>query len=104
MFKWKDVISGFPVSQGHAAALDRWGGKTMHRLISYFLSNTSAKNCHNRIGFGYVKIITSQRWDVFWDSVFHHISETLEDSRYEKWKGSHMQSVRPWVTLTIPNL
>ena len=102
MFKWKDVISGFPVSQGHAAALDRWGGKIKYIFIAYFLSNIYAKNCH--IWTVYVKIIASQRWDVFWDSVFHHISETLEDSRYEKWKGSHMQSVRPWVTLTIPNL
>jgi len=46
-----------------AEALGRWGGKTNHRLISYFLSNTSAKNYHNRIV--YVKIIASQRWDVF---------------------------------------
>ena len=32
-------------------------------LISNFLSITSAKNCGNRIVF--VKIIASQRWDVF---------------------------------------
>jgi len=35
----------------------------MHRLISYFLSNTSAKNYRNRIV--YVKTIASQGWDVF---------------------------------------
>jgi len=35
----------------------------MHRLIPYFRSNTSAKNYHNQIM--YVKIIGSQRWDVF---------------------------------------
>jgi len=35
----------------------------MHRLISYFLSNTSAKNYRSRIV--YVRIIASQRWDVF---------------------------------------
>jgi len=34
---------GFPISQGNAEALDRWGGKTKHHLISYFLSNNSAK-------------------------------------------------------------
>jgi len=34
-----------------------------HHLISYFLSNISAKSCHNRIV--YVKIIASRRWDVF---------------------------------------
>jgi len=35
----------------------------MHRLISYFLSNTSAKIYRNRIV--YVKTIASQTWDVF---------------------------------------
>jgi len=51
VFKWKYAISGFPVSQGSAEALDRWGGKTKHRLISYVLSNTSAENYRNRIGY-----------------------------------------------------
>jgi len=69
VFKWKDAISGFSVSQGSAETIDRWGGKTKHRLISYFLSNTSAKNYRNRIM--YVKIIASQRWDVFWDTVYN---------------------------------
>jgi len=55
------------LSQGNADALDRWGGTPKHRLISYFLSNTSAKNYPNRIV--YVKIIRSQTWDVFWDTV-----------------------------------
>jgi len=35
----------------------------MHHLISYVLSNTSAKNYCNRIVC--VKIIASQRWDFF---------------------------------------
>jgi len=34
-------------------------------LIAYFLGNICAKNCCNRTV--YVKIIASQRWDVFWD-------------------------------------
>ena len=59
--------SGFPISQGNAEALDRWGGKTKHRLISYFLRNAFAKNYRNR--FVCVKIIASQRWDVYWDTV-----------------------------------
>jgi len=33
------------------------------RIVSYFRSNTYAKNYRNRIV--YVKIIASQRWDVF---------------------------------------
>ena len=63
VFKWKDATSGFPVSYGSAETIDMWGEKTKHRLISYFPSNTSAKNYGNQIV--YVKIIASQRWDVF---------------------------------------
>jgi len=37
------LSSGFPLSQGNAGALDRWGGKTKHRLIPYFLSDTCQK-------------------------------------------------------------
>ena len=62
-----ELSSGFSISQGNAEALDRWGGKTKHRMIPYFLSNISAKSCLNRIV--YVKIIASWRWDVFWDTV-----------------------------------
>jgi len=36
-------------------------------LIAYFLGNICAKNYHYRAMF--VKIIASQRWDVFWDTV-----------------------------------
>ena len=43
------LSSGFPISQGNAETLDRRGGKTKHRLISYFLRNTSAKSYRNRI-------------------------------------------------------
>jgi len=38
------LSSGFPLSQGNAEALGRWGGKTKHHLIFCFLTNTSAKN------------------------------------------------------------
>jgi len=37
------LSSGFPISQGNTEALDRRGGKTKYHLISYVLSNTSAK-------------------------------------------------------------
>jgi len=57
------LSSWFPVSQGNAEALERWGGKAKRLLISYVLSNTSAKNYRNRIV--YVKIIASQRLDIF---------------------------------------
>jgi len=40
-FKWKDGISGFPVSPGSAEALVRYGGKI--KYIAYFLGNIYAK-------------------------------------------------------------
>jgi len=52
-----------PVSPGSAEAQVRWGGKIKYILIAYFLRNTCAKNYHNQRV--YVKIIASQRWDVF---------------------------------------
>jgi len=69
------LSSGFPTSQGNAEALDRWGGKSNHRMISYFLGNTSAKNYCNQIV--HVKIIASQRGDVFWDTVYIHFRRLL---------------------------
>jgi len=56
-FKWKDAISGFPVSPGSAEALVRCGGKIKYILIAYFLGNIYAKNCRNRTV--YVKIIAN---------------------------------------------
>jgi len=67
-FKWKDTISGFPVFPGSAEALVRWGGKITYVLIAYFLGQHCCQNCCNRTV--YVKIIASQRWDVFWDTVY----------------------------------
>ena len=67
-FKWKDAIPGFTVLQGSAEPLDRWGGKTKHHVISYVLRNNFAKNYRNQ--FMCVKIIASQRWGVFWDTVY----------------------------------
>jgi len=67
-FKWKDAISGFPVSPGSAEALVRCGGKIKHILIAYFLGNSYAKNCRNRTV--YVKIIASCKGGTFfWDTV-----------------------------------
>jgi len=63
VFKWKEAISGFPAFPGSAEALVGWGWKIKYILIAYFLGNISAKNC--RIWTVYVKIIASQRWDVF---------------------------------------
>jgi len=108
------LSSGFPLSQGNAEALDRWGGKTKHCLISYFLSNTSAKNYHN--GIVYVKIIASQRWDVFetlcssgsstlmLSTCLCHTASTLMLTRdpnpnHAKWSVVYLLLVTFWVTL-----
>jgi len=53
-------------AQGNAEALDRWGGKTKHRMISYFISNTSAKWYRNRIV--YVKIIAQVEGGTFFET------------------------------------
>jgi len=57
----------FTVKGGLAVALVRWGGKIKYTLTAYFHSNIYATNYRNRTTS--VKIIASQRWDVFWDSV-----------------------------------
>ena len=66
-FKWKDTILGFMFPQ---VVQKHWlgeVGKIKYVLISYFLGNICAKNCCSRTV--YVKIIVSQRWDVFWDTM-----------------------------------
>jgi len=52
--------------QGNGEAVDRWRGKTKHRLISYFLIIISAKNYHNRIM--YVKMTASQEVARFFET------------------------------------
>jgi len=68
--KWKDIISGFPVSPGSTEALVRWGGKIKYTVCFGCLLSRQhvAKNCCNRTV--YVKIIASQRCDVFSDTVY----------------------------------
>jgi len=59
------LCSGFHILQGIAEALDRWGGKTKHHMIPYFLSNISAKNYSNRIVYVKIKLIASRGWNFF---------------------------------------
>jgi len=44
-----------------------WAGIVKRLLIPYFIGRICAKNIKNP--FTYVKVITIQRWDVFWDTV-----------------------------------
>jgi len=62
-FKWKDAISGFPVSQGSAEALVMCAGKINHIFIAYFLGNIYAKKCRSQTV--YVKIIGSCKGGTF---------------------------------------
>ena len=62
-FKWKDAVSGFPVSPGSAEALVRCAGKIKYIMIAYFLGNIFAKNCRNRTVC--VKIIASCKGGTF---------------------------------------
>jgi len=70
-------------------------------MISYFLSNISAKNYGNRIV--YVKIIASQRWGVFETRCIqmpynciqlNQMIEQLTDKMYSHLTASHYSSYR----------
>jgi len=81
-FKWKDTISGFPVSPGSAEALVRCGGKIKYVLIAYFLGNICAKNCRNRTV--YVKIIASCKGETFLRHSVHENQDMWLSLRIQK--------------------
>jgi len=56
VFKQNHAMLGFPVSPGNAEALIRLSGKVICVLLTYCLSNSSAKDC--QIPFTYIEIIT----------------------------------------------
>jgi len=56
-------FSCFPVLPGSAEAQVIWGGIVKRLLSAYFIGNISAKKYQNP--FMCVKVIASQRWDVF---------------------------------------
>ena len=60
-------FSRFPVLPGSAEAQVTWGGVVKRLLIAYFIGGISAKKIQNL--FMCVKVIASQKWDVFWDTV-----------------------------------
>jgi len=61
-------FSCFRVLPGSAEAQVIWGGIVNRLSIAYFIGNISAKKYKNP--FMCVKVIASQRWDVFWDTVY----------------------------------
>ena len=64
-------FSCFRVLPGSAEAKVIWGGIVKHLLIAYFIGNISVKKYQNP--FMCVKAIASQRWDVFWDTVYNNL-------------------------------
>jgi len=43
------LFSGFPISQGNAEALDRWGGKTKHHLKTLLPKIIIIGSCMSRL-------------------------------------------------------
>jgi len=65
----KYVIFVFPPFARYSAeAQVIWGGIVKRLLIAYFVGNISTKKYPNP--FMCVKVIASQMWDVFWDTVY----------------------------------
>jgi len=64
----KNAIFVFPILAGNAEAQVIWAGIVNRLLIPSFIGRICAKNIKNP--FTYVKVIASQRWDVFWDTVY----------------------------------
>jgi len=61
-------FSCFRVLPSSAEAQLIWCGIVKHLLIAYVIRNISAKK--NQNPFMCVKVIASQRWGVFWDTVY----------------------------------
>jgi len=66
----KMQFSCFPVLPGSAETQGIWRGTVKCLLIAYFIGNISAKKYQNP--FTCVKVIASQRRDVFWDAVYKY--------------------------------
>jgi len=65
-------FSCFLVLPGSAETQVIWGGIVKRLLIACFIGNISAEKYQNL--FMCVKVIASQRWDVFWDTVYFPFS------------------------------
>ena len=61
----ENVIFAFSRFSGSAQAQVTWGDVVKRLLIAYIIRNITAKKYQNLF-----KVIASQRWDVFWDTVY----------------------------------
>jgi len=75
----------FLVLPGSAEALFTWGGIVKRLLIAYFIGNISAQKYQNP--FMCVKVIASQRWAVFWDTVYKMAQKNRAISHCESKKA-----------------
>jgi len=62
-------FSCFSVLSGSAEVQVIWGDTVRRLLIACFIGNISAQKYQNP--FMCVKVITNQRWNVFWDTVYN---------------------------------
>jgi len=61
-------FSCLPILTGSAEGQVILGGIAKRLLIAYIIGNISAKKYQNP--FTCIRVIASQRWDVFWDTVY----------------------------------
>ena len=66
--EWKMWFSCLPILTGSAEGQVILGGIAKRLLIAYIIGNISAKKYQNP--FTCIRVIASQRWDVFWDTVY----------------------------------
>jgi len=79
-----------------------WGGVVMRLLIAYFIGSISGKIYQNP--FRCIKVIASQRWDVFWDTVYNGrkmvvVTFRVRRSRGEMYVGHSHLCVSVWLSL-----
>jgi len=77
----KKCFSCFPILTVSAKAQVIWGGMIKRLLIGYFIGNISAEKYQNP--FTCIKIIASQRWDVFWDTVYDRVRLVLSTKNFD---------------------
>jgi len=76
----ENAIFVYSVLPGSAEAQVIWGGIVKRILTAYFIRSISAKKYQK--SFTCVKVIASQRWDVFWDTVYRLSTNTSLHSLY----------------------
>ena len=69
-----NAIFAFPGFTRSVEAQVIWCGTMKRLLIAHFIGNISAKKIFKPVHINFVKVIASQRRDVFWDTVYLYSS------------------------------